>query len=118
MKQEITTSPFSSTGMIETESTEQASLDFDTELLNQGITDKEEASKYREVLDASKWIITTKKTYENGKILSAEESFKEVPDYTIQIQALKMLSTMRGRFEQKKKTLDARRVMDRIFVIN
>lgn len=28
-----------------------------------------------------------------------------------------MISTMRGRFEQKKKTLDARRVMDRIFII-
>lgn len=92
--------------------------EFDNDLVKEGLDDRAEAKKYKEVFNAKKPIILTDKEFDNGKMVGSTQHVEYVPDYTIQIQALKMISTMRGRFEQKKKTLDARRVQGKIFTIS
>lgn len=91
--------------------------EFDNDLVREGLDDRAEAKKYKEVFNAKKPIILTDKEFDNGKLSNTTQHVEYVPDYTIQIQALKMISTMRGRFEEKKKTLDARRVQGKIFTI-
>lgn len=92
--------------------------EFDNDLVREGLDDRAEAKKYKEVFNAKKPIILTDKEFDNGKLSNTTQHVEYVPDYTIQIQALKMISTMRGRFEEKKKTLDARRVQGKIFTIS
>ena len=82
-------------GATYTEESEVIQEEFDNDLIRVGINDKAEAAKYKEVLEAKKPIILTDKEFDNGKLSSVTQHVEYVPDYAIQIQALKMVSTMR-----------------------
>ena len=67
---------------------------FDKRLQEFGVDDIFEAGKYRELLDAKRPVVIT--------VWKDEQTVEMVDDHVTQLQALKLLSRIRKRFDDKK----------------
>lgn len=83
------------------------------------ITDSFEAQKYKKLLDAEKPVVLTDKEYDEmtGRLSSSTQRIKMVEDNAIQLQALKLLSTMKGRFDKQKQKNNIQKFYGKVFIV-